>query len=167
MIFEWHPCRWMFQSQWQIKLPWQLMKEEWHNLRGQFCLNIQGIFWNFENFSLYNQHRENARFCDLNLHKSLLILAYIDKTYKNHLIMFSGSDSSNPMMGANMSKNTHKFRWKSAVVTTSLITYSTPLEDVEDRMSWQEKCVPWHPLSKYKSQKFENPKIICTRTMDN
>ena len=41
-----------------------------------------------------------------NLHKALPISAYIDKTYKNHIIMYSGSDSSIPTEGGSLSMST-------------------------------------------------------------
>ena len=56
-------------------------------------------YLNLENFSLYNQHKKMWDLVTYNLHKALPVSAYIDKTYKNHVIMFRGSDSSIPMIG--------------------------------------------------------------------
>ena len=63
-----------------------------------------------------------------NLQKALLILAYVDKTYENHVIMFRGSDA--PISHSRWlipvkaipywvpkQQDTHEFRQKSALVT--------------------------------------------------
>ena len=103
---EWHPCRWTFQSQWQIKLPWQLTRT-WHNLSGQYCWNILRNIWILKILVCTTSTRKMWDLATYNLHKALPILAYIDKTYKNNIIMFSGSDSSKPITSANIKTPTH------------------------------------------------------------